>query len=100
MKIKGLAVTALAVLSLSISGCSGSGNAVRDDCLASVAEHVGVAVSELEVTETISTPGGAVDWRGTYIGGEWACGGDREQLYQAVVYPTGGIAESVDVGRD
>lgn len=97
MKLKILAGGVFAVLVLTMSACSGSGNAVRDECLESIARHVGEPVSDLIVKETIVTPGGSADWRGTYSGGEWACGGDRDQLYQAVVYPTGGIAESVDL---
>lgn len=62
--------------------------------MTAVAEHLSISTTSLELTETIKTPGGAVDWRGTYPGGEWACGGTVDRLSMAVVYLDSGEVET------
>lgn len=77
-----------------LSACTPQADRALEQCMTAVAEHLSISTTSLELTETIKTPGGAVDWRGTYPGGEWACGGTVDRLSMAVVYLDSGEVET------
>jgi hypothetical protein len=74
--------------------------AVEGECVRLVAEWAGV--SEDQVTsESVGTSKVALDYRGAYPGGEWACGGERNvpQPYQVMVFP-GGIDSETTIPEE
>lgn len=50
------------------------------------------------ITKTLSTPGSAYDWCGTFGAREWACGGSEDELGSAMVFFDNGDVESAYVG--
>lgn len=101
MRIR-LMLPAVAVLVLAAAGCAGQPSASQNppqqvdhraelekDCLEQVAAKVGIAVTDITVTDRIKNPAGSLDWRGTYPGGEWGCAGamDAPELFSVIAYP-------------
>lgn len=83
-----LAMFATAAVAFTLSGCGASPkDELKEACRSAVADHVGADFAEVEITESIETPGGSLDWRGSYPGGTFACGAglNPNKLYQVVV---------------
>ncbi|MGZ0712559.1 hypothetical protein ACWPKO_29900 (plasmid) [Coraliomargarita sp. W4R53] len=76
---KSVALVTISLFILPVSACSAQ-PATLSECLNRVAEHVRIDATDLQVVETFESPGGSLDWRGKFEGGEWACGGDDDQL--------------------
>lgn len=64
---------------------------VEGECVRIVAEWAGVDAGDV-TSRSVGTNSYALDFRGTYPGGEWACGGQRDQTApnEVVVYPSDG----------
>ena len=94
------AFAALGFLAVSLAGCSGAESELKTECRQAVADHTGVALEDVEITKEGKSPAGSIDWRGVYADGEFACAAtlDSARLEQVVVYPTGGVAETVSIG--
>lgn len=62
--------------------------AVQGECVRLVAEWAGVSEADVR-SEKYGTSRVALDYKGTYPGGEWACAGeiDRKEPHQVIVYP-------------
>jgi hypothetical protein len=74
-------------------------NKMRDVCTAAVSEWAGVSESELE-WEDVSAENfsdAAWDFRGSYPGGTWACGGPAGETAPSdvVVYTADGLGENI-----
>jgi len=80
-----------------LGGCASATDTLHAECREAVAGHVGVDVAEVLVDWTHETPGGALDWRGTYPGGEFACAAslNPNQLHSVMIYADDGAVESV-----
>lgn len=94
-----LAVIAVAViLGTAISNGIASGNkyAVEGECMKLVAEWAGIDIADISSARVGQTPV-ALDYRGEYPGGEWACGGEIDVVnpYEVMVYPDGGVPEQI-----
>ncbi|WP_307363897.1 hypothetical protein [Microbacterium murale] len=97
-------VLAAGFLWASFSGAlapSGTGKyAVEQECIQIVADWAGVDTDQL-TSASVGTSKVALDYRGEYPGGEWACGGEINvaKPYQVMVYPGGadssGIPEQI-----
>ncbi|TFD11324.1 hypothetical protein E3T26_12940 [Cryobacterium sp. TMT1-21] len=76
---------------------SQTGSPEENACTDVIATEMGSAFSNFEVTEFIETPGGAVDVRGRYDGGEFACALTKTPLTleQALVYLDGGEIRTI-----
>lgn len=59
------------------------------ECARIVAEWAGVDEADVTREQAASEQRVSEDWRGTYPGGEWACGGEKgkDEPNQVVVYP-------------
>ena len=80
-----------------LTGCSASGGA-EEACLEPIVAQLGEDVfADVKVTERIETPGGALDIRGTFSGGEFGCGLTAPAtLEQALVFFEDGTAVTVE----
>lgn len=69
--------------------------AVEGECVRLVAEWAGVDQDQV-TSESVGTSKVALDYRGAYPGGEWACGGERnvKNPYQVMVFPGGMNSET------
>ncbi|GAB2447617.1 hypothetical protein HD599_001636 [Conyzicola lurida] len=92
----GLLAVTLAAAAL-LTGCSAGGGA-EEACLEPIEAQLGEDVfTDVKVTERIQTPGGALDIRGTFAGGEFGCGlTTPNTLEQAMVFMDDGSAVSID----
>lgn len=70
--------------------------AVEDECVRLVAEWAGVDPGEI-ASKSVGTSRVALDYRGAYPGGEWACGGERgvKDPYEVMVFPGGMDGDAV-----
>jgi len=87
-----LAVSAAAAV-FTLSGCGASPKGeLKEACRSAVADHAAADLAEVEITESIETPGGSLGWRGSYPGGTFACaaGLNPNELYQVIVYAPDG----------
>lgn len=69
-------------------------------CTDAITAELGAKFSNHKVTENIETPGGAIDIRGEYDGGTFACALGRDNtltLYQAIIYTPDGLAENMPI---
>lgn len=70
--------------------------AAREECVRIVAEWAGADIAQVS-SSSVGTGAVALDYRGNYPGGEWACGGEkgRKDPYQVIVYPADGSVAQV-----
>src|ERR671910_623239 len=83
------AMFATAAVVITLAGCAVSPKGeLKEACRTAVAGHAGADLAEVEITESIETPGGSLDWRGSYPGATFACGAglNPDELYQVIVY--------------
>jgi len=80
-----------------LTGCTSPKQDLQTECRQAVADHVQVTIHDVQITWSNETPGGSLDWRGAYTGGEFACGAglNPDELYQVIVYTADGNAEVV-----
>lgn len=84
----------LSVCVLALTGCSAPQPTALTECLRDINEHVGA--SDATVTETVASPAGAYDWRGSVADDTFACASpDGSLLTTATVYRSDGVIERV-----
>ncbi|TFC14345.1 hypothetical protein E3O19_11275 [Cryobacterium algoritolerans] len=74
-----------------------TGHPEEKACTDAIVAEMGPSFANFEVTEYVESPGGAVDVRGRYDGGEFACGLTKTPLTlnQALVFMDGGEIRTI-----
>lgn len=84
----------LVACGLLLTGCSAPQPSALTECLHDINEHVGA--SDASVTQTVTRPAGAYDWRGSVADDTFACQSpDGALLTTATVYRRNGTVERV-----
>lgn len=93
------AIVVAAVIALTPRSEDVSPSEMQSACANMVASWAGVDIDQVEGRDVSSENMSSSSWdfRGTYPGGEWACGGPGGQAEpaQTMVYPDGGTAQQV-----
>lgn len=93
-------IPATAIGVLLLTSCAASTPAALDECTQVVADHTGTVQSNAEITDTVKSPVGAFDWKGSYKGGTFACASpDGELLTTAIVFKDDGTVETLVARR-